>query len=166
MSILNNRSTLFCYRGGIWLTKPGHATVQHGLEQVNVCVEQHGAFSAVDRLARDAHGVYHRRGRPLGKPGDAAFERYIDTLAGAKPTPQQASRLYAETGSVAATAKALGLPVRQVRRTLITTGALTNPLIEQIVFLYDAGRGKTVAEMAEILGVSPGTVRANLPYAE
>lgn len=170
MSMLNNRQTLAHYLGKVWLTRPkAFAPNDTVMQGIAVCVEEKGDFYAVDYLQLSADGVYHSKNKPLGKREDDAFLRYIEKLAGANGKSEeelfrQVCDCYTASGDMAAVARALGLSTQKVRRILITQGAYTDELISNIAWLHDGGRGKTVAEIANILKVSQNTVHKNMAY--
>lgn len=172
MSALNNRGTLEHYLGKVWLTRPrAFAPGDTAMQGINVCVEEKGDFYAVDYLRLSADGVYHNKAGPLGRREDGAFRQYMEKLAGANGKSeadlfQQVCDCYAACGDVAAVAGALGLSKDRVRRILITKGAYTDELVANIAWLHDGGRGKTVAEIAEILRISPTTVHKNMAYGK
>lgn len=168
MSFLNNKDTLEQYAGKVWLTRPAPFEGD-GTQDINVCVETDGEFMAVGHLQLSPDGVYHNKSTRLGRRDDDAFRRYIEKLAGSPGESREAflarvHRQYTEVGDMGAVARELGLSKGRVRRILITRGALESPLIAQIAWLYDEGRGKTVAEIAGMLKVSRHTVQSNLPY--
>ena len=170
MSSLNNRDTLIHYLGNVWLTRPRTNPAPGDVNQgINVCVESNGEFIALDHIQLTPNGVYHKKGKPIGKLEDAAFREYIEKLAGHRGITEQTlfdqvCYLYGQNGSIHETAAAMDLSDDRVRRILITRSLLTNDLISQIAWLWDGGKGKPVKEIAEMLKVSEGTVRSNLPY--
>ncbi len=116
-------------------------------------------------------GVYYRKNTALGRRDSDAFRQYIEKLTGASGQNEgvlfrQVCDCYAASGDMAAVAQALGLSKERVRRILITEGAYTNDLISQIAWLHDSGKGKSVAEIAEILKISSSTVHKNMAYGK
>ncbi len=172
MSALNNRATLEHHLGAVWLTRPQpFASAYDGRQGINVCVEANGDFAAVDYLQLAPDGVYYRKNTALGRRDSDAFRQYIEKLTGASGQNEgvlfrQVCDCYAASGDMAAVAQALGLSKERVRRILITEGAYTNDLISQIAWLHDSGKGKSVAEIAEILKISSSTVHKNMAYGK
>lgn len=74
------------------------------------------------------------------------------------------SETYAKTNEIKATAAELKLPPHKVKKLLITSGSITYPETEEIQRLLKTG--KTVSEVASLLGMSPKTVNTYLPYTK
>lgn len=170
VSMINNRQTLEHYLGQVWLTRPRpFAGAEYTRQGVNVCVESNGDFVAIDHLLLAPDGVYHSKETAIGRREDDSFRRYIEKLAGVNGMSeaalyQQVCDCYTACGDIPGVARALGLLETRVRRILITKGMLTSDLIEKIAWLYDGGRGTSVAEIARMLKVSESTVHKNMAY--
>lgn len=170
MRSINNKNTLAHYSGNIWLTKPENfSSPVFQKQSINVCVEHGGGFAAADYLELYPNGIYYKKGKPIGKLYEPAFDKYIERLAGfgGESEKQLFSRVcecYKELGSIAVTAKKLGMPTARVQRILISRGEYSSELTEQVAWLYDGGKGKSITDIAEILAISKSTVLKNMPY--
>lgn len=168
MSLANNPDTMHRYVGDIWMTRPQSPPDKTRLQGITVCARRGGEFFAVDYLQLDAEGVYYKNGKPLGRLNDDSMRRYAARLSGAGEDEQalysRVREKYKAGAEMSAIARELGLSAERVRRILITAGDYTSSFTEQVAWLYDGGRGKTVAEIAGILGASEGRVRGHLPY--
>lgn len=70
---------------------------------------------------------------------------------------------YRRTDSIKAVSREVGISEQSVRRVLIQHGAYTSQRAEQIGALWEAG--KSVAEIAEELHITPKSVIVYLPYS-
>lgn len=168
MSIVNNLDTLEHYLGKVWITTPLQSKQE---QEINVCVKQDGEYVALERLTLGEDGIYLRRGQPLGRLGDDTFRAYIEKLTGIgkmseKELFDKVCAGYEGDGTIGAVARELGISKERVRRILITRKKIASELISNIAWLYDGGKGKSVADIAEILRVSENVVRKNMGYAE
>ncbi|MDL2293674.1 hypothetical protein LJC60_03485 [Ruminococcaceae bacterium OttesenSCG-928-D13] len=172
MSVMNNRQTLEHYLGKVWLTRPkAFASSHDAYQDINVCVEENGDFTAIDRIQLAPDGTYHRKGKLLGKLEGDTFRQYIEKLVGPNGKSErdlfrQACDCYAACGDMAGVAQALNLTKERVRRILITEGAYTDDLVSKIAWLHDEGKGKSVAEIADMLKISQNTVHKNMAYGK
>lgn len=71
---------------------------------------------------------------------------------------------YHHTESVLETSRVTGLSVQKVRRILITAGEWTSPRTDEINRLMESG--KTVTEVASMLGITENAVIGHLPYSK
>ena len=164
MSQMNNQNTLAHYLDDIWLTKPRKLIKPGELQGIIVCVEKDGEFYAVDYLQLSSDGIYQRKNNQLGTLEDDAFKKYIEQLTGPSSMPEEelfdrVASIYQQTGSMKPAVKEFGLSKERVRRILITRGLYTNDFISKVAWLYDGGKGKSVADIAEMLGVTVGPNR-------
>lgn len=170
MSVMNNRRTLEHYLGKVWLTRPRPVSSNSDSNQdINVCVEENGDFSAIDCIQLSPDGRYSRKGKPLGKLEDDSFRQYIEKLVGPGGQSErdlfwQVCDCYTACKDMDGVAQALGLSKERVRRILITEGAYTDDLVSKIAWLHDGGKDKTVAEIADLLKISQNTVQKNMAY--
>ena len=172
MSVMNNRQTLEHYMGKVWLTKPKLFSADKGERQgINVCVEVDDDFTAIDHIKLAPDGVYYQKEKALGRLDDDAFRSYIEKLAGTNGKSegeffQQVCDCYTACGDMGAVGQALGVSKDRVKRILISKGAFTDDLITKIAWLYDGGKGKTVAQIAGMLQMSENKVLRNMAYGE
>lgn len=96
------------------------------------------------------------RGRPSKKDYDA--EALMQELINA------VSEVYQATNEIKATAMELSLPPNKVKKLLVTAGVLKYTETEQIQSLLQ--RGKTIAEIQTIMGLSYSTINTYLPYSK
>jgi len=168
MSFTNNRQTLEPYIGKVWLTRPRPSNTD---QYINVCVEHEGDFVALDQLTLAPDGVYRTRKKTIGKIDDDSFRQYIDKLTGTPGMGEQelfdrVCESYEVHESFGPVAREVGISKERVRRILITRGKLTSKLIEEIAFLYDGGKGSSVADIAKMLKVSEDVVQKNMAYTD
>lgn len=166
MSVMNNHDTLEHFVGKVWLTRP----ISEKTEQdIAVCVEHDGDFMALACLKLKPDGIYHIKEKPIGRREDESFMRYMDKLTGCQggSGPDLFDKVclsYNTNKSLGAVAREFNISKERVRRILITRNKLTSDLISNIAWLYDNGRGKSITEISEVLGVSESVVRKNMAY--
>ena len=168
MSKANNRDSLVHYRNKVWLTRP-LAKIPPDGQRINICVEYGDDFAALEQIVLKEDGIYYRKDEPLGSMETEAFRRYIDKLAGTQGMGEtelfdRVCEIYEESGTFKAVVKELDISKERVRRILISCGMLKDDLITNIAFLYDEGKGKSIAEIARELGVSEDIVQKNMAY--
>lgn len=69
---------------------------------------------------------------------------------------------YEETGELKLTAEEFGMSALKIRKLLVTAGAYSNDISDEVNRLYAAG--KTVAEIQRITGLGKSSVNGYLPY--
>lgn len=69
---------------------------------------------------------------------------------------------YEETGELKLTAEEFDMSALKIRKLLITAGAYSNDISDEVNRLY--GMGKTVAEIQRITGLGKSSVNGYLPY--
>lgn len=71
---------------------------------------------------------------------------------------------YEETGELKLTAEEFGMSALKIRKLLITAGAYSNDISDEVNRLY--GEGKTIAEIQRITGLGKSSVNGYLPYTK
>lgn len=71
---------------------------------------------------------------------------------------------YDETGELKLTAKEFGMSALKIKKLLITAGAYSNEISDEVNDLYAAG--KTVAEIQKLTGLGKSSVNGYLPYTK
>lgn len=165
-----NNSHKVMYREKVWLVKSTlFAADDKPNSRYNVCFESDGELIALDQIMLRPDGTYFRNGKELGQLDDESFKKYIEKLVGVSSATEeeffdQVCEAYARCGSVPGVMKELGISKERTRKILITRGKLKNAVIENIAFLYDGGKGKSLVEIAEVLGINENTVWKNMAY--
>ena len=95
--------------------------------------------------------------RPKKKPAHDA-EKIMKELMAA------VVECYDETGDLKLTAKEFGMSALKIKKLLITAGAYSNEISDEVNDLYAAG--KTVAEIQKLTGLGKSSVNGYLPYTK
>lgn len=95
--------------------------------------------------------------RPKKKPAYNAEKIMKDLMAAVVES-------YEETGELKLTAEEFDMSALKIRKLLITAGAYSNEISDEVNDLYSAG--KTVAEIQRITGLGKSSVNGYLPYTK
>ncbi len=71
---------------------------------------------------------------------------------------------YDETGELKLTAEEFEMSPLKIRKLLITAGAYSNNVSDEVIFLYESG--KSMAEIQRITGLGKSSVNGYLPYTK
>lgn len=177
MSVINNANTLQHISGKIWLSRVREFKEREGSQPIYVCIEMdNGEFGAVECLQLDLNGDYYRKDKKLGGLESSEFIQYITELQGGVSssstdiTPPKTedelyvliSEVYAKVKSIKKAAKMIGISEERARRILFTTGDYTCDTHDKIMAMLRDG--KSLDEIAPIVGVARNKIHAYLPY--